>query len=113
MSKPQKEPRFLSSEKMRDVGEFRRRLHAADMDFARLLLKLFGVVLEMKHGSDDPQKVEERRIDLETIVKGEYRQGTGWVWNGHTVPPPPSTDPYFERRKRVIRNGVWNPTRKG
>ncbi len=104
---------MLNSESMRDVREFRKRLHAADMDFARNLLNLFELVREAKHGSDDPEKVEEGRIHLETIVKGVYREGTGWVWNGHVVPPPPSTDGFFERRKRTIANGVWNPDRKG
>ncbi len=37
----------------------------------------------------------------------------GWLWNGHIVPPPESTELYFERRKRMIANGVWNPSRKG
>ncbi len=53
------------------------------------------------------------KIHLETIVKGEYRDSTGWVWNGHIVPPPESYDAFFERRKRIITNGVWNASRKG
>ncbi len=113
MSGRQSETSLLRSENMKDVREFRKRLHKADLDFARHLLKLLGTVHELSQGSDDPQKVEEKRIDLETIVKGEYHQGTGWPWNGHIGPSPGSTDAYFERRRRIIRNGVWNPTRKG
>jgi len=113
VSQRQEESRFLSSENMRDVREFRKRLHTADLGFARNLLRLLDAVQELKHGSDDPERVEERRIELETIAKGDYREGTGWVWNGHVVPPPESTSALFERRKRIIRNGVWNPARKG
>ena len=113
VSQRQEESRFLSSENMRDVREFRKRLHTADLDFARNLLRPLDAVRELKHGSDDPERVEERRNELETIEKGEYRESTGWVWNGHVVPPPESSSPFFERRKRVIRNGVWNPARKG
>jgi hypothetical protein len=98
---------------MRDVREFRKRLLTADLNFARQLLKLFDAVRELRHGSDDPQKVEEKRTELETIVKGEYREGTGWTWNGHNVPPPPTNSTYFERRRKIIRNGTWNPTLKG
>ena len=112
VSQRQEESRFLSSENMRDVREFRKRLHTADLGFARNLLRLLDAVQELKHGSDDPERVEERRNDLETIAKGEYRESTGWVWNGHVVPPPESTDAYFERRRRIIRNGVWTPARK-
>ncbi len=113
MPKPRKESRSLSSENMRDVREFRKRLHTADLDFARNLLKLLDAVLELKHASDDPERAEERRIRPETIEKGEYREGKGWVWNGNVVPPPESTSAFFERRKRIIRNGAWNPARKG
>src|SRR2546426_5288008 len=109
----QKETGFLTSKSMRDVREFQKRLHRADLDFARNLLELFDGVREMKQGSDDPQKVEEGRIRLETMEKGVYREGTGWIWNGHIVPPPHSTDAFFERRKRIIANGIWNPDRKG
>ncbi len=113
VSQRQEEIRFLSSESMRDVREFWKRLHTADLDFARNLLRLLCAVLELKHASDDPERVGERRIRLETIEKGEYREGTGWVWNDHVVPPPESTSGFFERRKRIIRNGAWNPARKG
>ncbi len=111
-SQRQKETQFLSSESMRDVREFRKRLHTTDVDFASQLLKLFSAVRDLKHGSEDPEKAEERRTELETIANGEYREGTGWVWNGHVVPPPPSNNAYFERRRRIIRNGVWNPNRR-
>jgi hypothetical protein len=112
-SRWQKEIRLLSSENTRDVREFQKRLHAADLGFAKRLLKLFETIEESKFGSDDPMKIEERRIELETIERGEHQVGRGWTWNGHFVPVVPSTAPYFERRKRIIRNGVWNPSRKG
>ena len=94
VSQRQEESRFLSSENMRDVREFRNRLHTADLDFARNLLTLLNAARELKHGSDDPERIEERRIELETIEKGEYREGTGWVWNGHVVPPPESNSAF-------------------
>ncbi len=109
----QREIRSLSSENTGDVREFRKRLHTADLDFARNLLKLLEAVREVKFGSSDPDRVEERRIELETITKGEYREGIGWAWNGHIVPAPTSNSAFFERRKRIIANGVWNADRKG
>jgi hypothetical protein len=113
VSRSEKETGFLSSKNTRDVTEFQRRLHKADLDFARDLLELFDGVRELKNGSDDPKKVAEQRTELETMVKGEYREGRGWIWNGHIVPEPESRRDFFERRKRIIRNGVWNPSRKG
>lgn len=77
------------------------------------MLRILDGLMEFTLGSDDPKKVEEERIHLETMDKGEYRQGTGWIWNDHVVPEPESRSPFFERRERIIRNGIWNPTRKG
>jgi len=98
---------------MRDVRQFQKRLHTASLEFAKNLLKLFEAVRESKYGSDDPEEIEKRRIELETIEKGDYREGTGWTWNGQVVPSPKSSSPFFERRKRIISNGIWNPARKG
>ena len=98
---------------MRDVRQFQKRLHKASLEFAKNPLKLFEVVRESRYGSDNPEEIEKRRIELETIEKGDYREGTGWTWNGHVVPLPKSSSQFFERRKRIIRNGVWNPTRRG
>ena len=113
VSSLKKETRLLSSKNMRDVREFQKRLHAADLRFAKNLLKLFAAIGDTKFGSDDPMKIDERRIELETIEKGEHQAGKGWTWNGHFVPSPQSTSPFFERRKRIIRNGIWNPNRLG
>jgi len=98
---------------LNDVKEFRTRLQRADLDLAKFLLGIVEALLEFKRGSEDPQKVEENRMHLETIEKGEYREGRGWIWNGHLVPEPQSRRDFFERRTRIIRNGVWNPTRRG
>jgi len=105
--------RFLSPDNLNDVKEFRTRLQRADLDLAKFLLGIVEALLEFKRGSEDPQKVEENRMHLETIEKGEYREGRGWIWNGHLVPEPQSRRDFFERRTRIIRNGVWNPTRRG
>jgi len=105
--------RFLSPDNLNDVKEFRTRLQGADLDLAKFLLGILEALLEFKHGSEDPQKVEEKRTHLETIEKGEYREGRGWIWNGQIVPEPESRCDFFDRRNRIIRNGVWNPTRKG
>lgn len=104
---------FLTSGNERDVKEFQKKLRKADLNLARTILKISELIDQSNPRPDDPMKVEERRIELETIVKGDYRDGIGWVWNNHTVPPPPSYSAYFERRKRIIRNGTWNPARKG
>lgn len=77
------------------------------------MLRLLDAVLEITHGSDDPRTIEERRIHTETMVKGEYREGVGWTWNGHHVPEPKSTSDWYEKRRRVVANGTWNPARKG
>ena len=77
------------------------------------MLRLIKTLGELKLGSDDPREIEQRRIELETMTKGRYRGGVGWEWNGHLVPEPPSTTAFFERRKRIVSNGVWNPARKG
>ncbi len=84
---------------MRDVREYQKVLHKANLDFATNLLELFDAVRELKHGSDDPERVEKRRIHLETMEKGEYREGTGWVWNGHVVPPPGSTSAFLNEER--------------
>jgi hypothetical protein len=78
-----------------------------------MLLMVVDPVLEMRHSDEDPERIEKKRIELETIEKGEHRPGVGWVWNDRFVPEGPSTAPYFERRNRIIRNGAWNPARKG
>ena len=109
----EKKDTVLSSENRRDVRELQKRLHKASLEFAKNPLKLFEAVRESRYESDDPEENEKRRVELETIEKGDYREGTGWTWNGHFVPSPQSTSPFFERRKRIIRNGVWNPTRRG
>jgi len=98
---------------MRDVRQFQKRLHTVSLEFAKNLLKLFEAVRESRHGSEDPEEIEKRRIELETIEKGDYREGAGWTLNGHLVPSPKSSSPFFERRKRIISNGMWNPARKG
>jgi len=112
-TRQEKKDTVLSSENRRDVRELQKRLHKASLEFAKTLLKLFEAVRESRYESDDPEENEKRRVELETIEKGDYREGTGWTWNGHFVPSPQSTSPFFERRKRIIRNGVWNPTRRG
>jgi hypothetical protein len=112
-TRQQKKDPVLSSENRRDVRELQKRLHTASLEFAKNLLKLFEAVRESRHGSEDPEEIEKRRIELETIEKGDYREGTGWTWNGHLVPSPESSSPFFERRKRIISNGTWNPARKG
>src|SRR5207248_928538 len=102
-----------SPDNLNDVKEFRTRLQRADLDLAKFLLGIVEALLEFKRGSEDPQKVEENRMHLETIEKGEYREGRGWIWNGQLVPEPQSRRDFFERRTKIIRNGVWNPTRRG
>ncbi len=112
-SRRQRESRPLNPENVKDVRDFQKKLHKADLNIARQLLRLIKTIRELKHDSDDPRKIEERRVELETITKGRYRDGIGWVWNGHVVPEPPSTTAFFERRMRIVSNGVWNPSRKG
>ena len=109
----EKKDTVLSSENRRDVRELQKRLHKASLEFAKNPLKLFEVVRESRYGSDNPEEIEKRRIELETIEKGDYREGTGWTWNGHVVPLPKSSSQFFERRKRIISNGTWNPACKG
>src|SRR5439155_9390565 len=70
--------RFLSPDNLNDVKEFRTRLQRAELDLAKFLLGIVEALLEFKRGSEDPQKVEENRMHLETIEKGEYREGRGW-----------------------------------
>ena|SRR2546425_10125602 len=108
-----REERYLRSDSARDVREFQKKLHSADLDWSKKLLELFEGVREMRHGSDDPKKIEERKLELETMEKGEFRAGIGWVWNGHSVPEPHTYDVHFQRRKRIVSNGTWNPARKG
>ena len=112
-TRQEKKDAVLSSENMRDVRQFQKRLHTVSLEFAKNLLKLFEAVRESRHGSEDPEEIEKRRIELETIEKGDYREGAGWTLNGHLVPSPKSSSPFFERRKRIISNGMWNPARKG
>ena len=112
-TRQEKKDTVLSSENRRDVRELQKRLHKASLEFAKNPLKLFEVVRESRYGSDNPEEIEKRRIELETIEKGDYREGTGWTWNGHVVPLPKSSSQFFERRKRIISNGTWNPACKG
>jgi len=87
-------------------------LNQADLAYARKILEFFEAVIDLR-GSNQPHKVEERRIELETIEKGQWKENVGWVWSDHMVPAPKSTSEHFARRTRIIRNGVWNPSRKG
>ncbi len=112
-TRQEKKDPVLRSGNMGDVRQFQKRLRTASLEFAKNLLKLFEAVRESGHGSEDPEEIEKRRIELETIEKGDYREGTGWTWNGHFVPSPKSSSAFFERRKRIISNGMWNPGRKG
>ena|SRR5438128_3438249 len=112
-TRQEKKDTILSSENMKDVRQFQKRLHTASLEFVKTLLKLFEAVRESRYESDDPEENEKRRVELETIEKGDYREGTGWTWNGHVVPLPKSSSQFFERRKRIISNGTWNPACKG
>ena len=105
--------RYLRSDNPREVREFQKKLHQADLDWSKNLLEIFEEFREITYGSDDPKKIEERKLKLETIEKGEFRNGVGWVWNGYTVPEPPTYDEHCQRRKRIIGNGSWNPAKKG
>src|SRR5438445_10114465 len=112
-TRQEKKDPVLSSGNMGDVRQFQKRLRTANLEFAKNLLKLFEAVRESGHGSEDPEEIEKRRIELETMEKGDYREGTGWTWTGDVVPAPRSSSPSFERRKRIITTGMWNPGRNG
>ncbi len=60
---------------MGNVRQFQKRLRTASLEFAKNLMKLFEAVRESGHGSEDPEEIEKRRIELETIEKGDYREG--------------------------------------
>ena len=88
-------------------------LHKADLDYVRRLLELFDSIRKIRDESDDPDRIEKRRIHLETIEKGQHHTGIGWVWKGNIVPEPAATTAFYERRHRIIANGAWNAKRKG
>ncbi len=99
VSQRQEESRLLSSENMRDVREFRKRLHTADLDFARNLLKLLNAARELKHGSDDPERIEERRIELETIEKGSVARAQAGYGTAMSFLHPNQTAPFLNEER--------------
>ena len=109
----QEEKRFLNPKTLDDVQELLKVLHKADLDYARKLLELFDSIRKIRDESDDPDRIEKRRIHLETIEKGQYHPGIGWVWKGNIVPEPTATTAFYERRHRIIANGAWSAKRKG
>ena len=109
----QEEKRVLDPKTLDDVQELLKVLHKADLDYARKLLELFDSIRKIRDESDDPDRIEKRRIHLETIEKGQYHPGIGWVWKGNIVPEPTATTAFYERRHRIIANGAWNAQRKG
>ena len=74
---------FLNPKTLDDVQEFQKVLHTASLDEAKRLLELFDSIRRIRNESDDPEKIENRRIHLETIEKGQCHQGIGWVWKGN------------------------------
>ncbi len=104
--------RHLNSKNPRDVRTFQKILNKADLNYAKEILKLFEGVVDLG-GRNNPEKVEERRIELETIERGQWKENVGWAWSGHLVPAPKSTSEHFARRTGIIRNGVWNPSLQG
>src|SRR5881628_2715691 len=109
----QEEKRFLNPKTLDDVQELLKVLHKADLDYARKLQELFDSIRKIRDETNDPDRIEKRRIHLETIEKGQYHPGIGWVWKGNIVPEPTATTAFYERRHRIIANGAWNAKRKG
>jgi len=109
----QEEVGFLNPKTLDDVQEFQKLLHTASLGEAKRLLELFDSIREIRNESDDPEKIENRRIHLETIEKGQYHPGIGWVWKGNIVPEPAATTAFYERRHKIIANGAWNAKRNG
>jgi hypothetical protein len=109
----QEEKRSLNPKTLDDVQELLKVLRKADLDYARKLLELFDSIRKIGAESDDPDRIEKRRVHLETIEKGQYHPSIGWVWKANIVPEPVATTAFYERRHRIIANGAWNPKRKG
>ena len=62
----QEEVGFLNPKTLDDVQEFQKLLHTASLGEAKRLLELFDSIREIRNESDDPEKIENRRIHLET-----------------------------------------------
>ncbi len=107
------EKTFLNPKTLDDVQELLKVLHKADLEYARHLLELFDSIRKIRNETNDLDRIEKRRNHLETIEKGEYHPGIGWVWKGNIVPEPTATTAFYERRHRIIANGAWNQRRKG
>src|SRR6266699_2879739 len=75
-TRQEKKDPVLRSGNMGDVRQFQKRLRTASLEFAKNLLKLFEAVRESGHGSEDPEEIEKRRIELETIEKAQVGPGT-------------------------------------
>jgi hypothetical protein len=78
------------------------------------LLKLRDLVIEFLKQRTDPKLVEQKRIEQETIERGNHQLGVGWTYRDHFVPVVSEEwNRKYQRRKEIIRKGTWNPSRKG
>jgi len=76
--KPQKEGRLLSSRNIKDVQEFQKILHKADLNYARRILTIFEIIkntaTEVRYELKNPLRTENGRlVEGQPIIRSKVR----------------------------------------